>query len=260
MSGEVRNQMSAAHEVTDSRPPAAWVIGAGSGVGAALVHELHRRGYAVALSGRRADRLEQTLREVQAAGAAPGSGRLVPHPLDVTDATAMEAVHAAIVADIGEVEVLVFAAGLNTPRRYWADMDPVESQQVYATNLIAPTTATSLVLPGMRGIGKGTLIYVSSLSAWQHAPDAGVVYSASKKGMSTLPEHINSTEGRSGIRATAVVPGDIDSEFLEMRPNVPGAEARKTMLTPKDVAAAVGMVIDQPRHVCVNELVISPVR
>lgn len=252
--------MTIGAETTQQKPPTAWVIGAGSGVGAALVHELHRRGFAVALSGRRADRLEQTRREVQGTAAAPGRGILATHPLDVTEPHALEEAHAAVVADVGRVEVLVFAAGMNTPRRYWADMNAEETQQMYVTNLIAPTQATSLVLPGMRELGKGTLLYVSSLAAWQHSPDAGVVYSASKKGMSTLPEHINSTEGRSGIRATAIVPGDIDSEFLEMRPNVPGAEARKAMLRPEDVASAAGMVLDQPQHVCINELVISPVR
>ena len=45
-----------------------------------------------------------------------------------------------------------------------------------------------------------------------------------------------------------------------MRPDVPDEQARKAMLTPDDVAAAVATVLDQPSNVCINELAITPVR
>lgn len=242
-------------------PPAAWVIGAGSGVGAALVRQLALRGYSVALSGRRLDRLQQTRAEARDIHPHSGtSGEFMVQPLDVTQPDAIADAHESIAALLGPISVLVFAAGLNTPRRAWKDLTPAETQAIYSTNLTAPTQAVSLVLPGMREAAGGTIILVSSIAAWQHTPGAGVAYSASKSGLSVLAEHINSSEGVFGVRATSVAPGDIDTEFLSMRPDVPDEQARKAMLTPDDVAAAVATVLDQPSNVCINELVITPVR
>ena len=62
-----------------------------------------------------------------------------------------------------------------------------------------------------------------------------------------------------GVRATHLCPGDVDTEFLAMRPVVPDADARAVMLTPDDVARSILHVLDAPPHVRIDELVISPV-
>ncbi|MDF2580574.1 MAG: short-chain dehydrogenase [Microbacterium sp.] len=54
-------------------------------------------------------------------------------------------------------------------------------------------------------------------------------------------------------------PGDVDTDFLSLRPEVPDAEARRRMLTPEDIGRTVRFVIDAPPHVRIDELVISPV-
>ena len=51
----------------------------------------------------------------------------------------------------------------------------------------------------------------------------------------------------------------MDSDFLELRPVIPGPDAPATMLTPDDVGRAVAFVLDSPAYVRIDELVISPV-
>lgn len=233
----------------------AWVTGAGSGVGAAAAVRLAGDGFQVALSGRRAEALEATSALTRDHG-----GASAIFPLDVTDRAGTRDVHDRIVADLGPVSCLVVASGLNTPRRYWADMDLDEFERIVDTNLTAPGQLSRLVLDDMRGLGGGTIVIVGSFSGWRHSPDAGVAYSASKQGVGALVEHLNTHEHRHGIRATNIVPGDIDTDFLAMRPVVPDGEARKQMLSPDDVARTIAFVAGLPPHVCVDELVVTPVK
>jgi len=235
--------------------PVAWVTGAGGGMGRASAVRLATSGHVVALSGRRSDALAETGELVEAAG---GEAMLVP--LDVSDVDAVEAAASRIEQELGAITAVVASAGLNTPQRYWRDQEVAQFSAIVTTNLIGAAATAGAVLPGMRAAGGGSVVFISSYSGWRFSPDAGVAYSASKTALSSLAESLNAQENQFGIRATNLCPGDVDSDFLRLRPSVPDEAARSSMLSPDDVAAAVQFIIDSPAHVCVNELVISPVK
>ena len=230
-----------------------WVVGAGSGMGRAAALAAARTGRAVALSGRRADRLEQVAEEVAA-----GGGRALVLPGDATEEGWARGTAGAITAALGRIDELVVAAGLNTPRRAWADQSMQELAAVVDTNLVAAARAIDAALPALRVRG-GTVVVVSSYSAWTSSPGAGVAYSASKTALGPLVRTLNAQEGGAGVRATHLCPGDVDTDFLAQRPVVPDADARSVMLTPEDVARSVLHVLDAPLHVRIDELVISPI-
>jgi NADP-dependent 3-hydroxy acid dehydrogenase YdfG len=229
-----------------------WVTGAGSGMGraAAVAAAAGRR---VALSGRRAEPLAETANLVEQAG-----GEALVLPLDARDGTAVTGAHDEIASTWGGVDDLVLSAGLNTPRRTWADQSLSELEEVIATNLTAVVRAVDAVLPDLRSRGGGQVVVVSSYSAWRFTPYAGVAYSASKSALAALCQTLNAQEGEHGVRACHLCPGDVDTDFLEHRPVVPGAESRAVMLTPADIGRAVLFVLESPAHVRVDELVISP--
>ena len=233
----------------------AWITGAGSGMGRASARRLALSGFAVALSGRREDALDGVAREIRSEG-----GTAVAAPLDVTDTASIAACHDHIVAELGTVTDLVLSAGLNDPQRSWRDQSLESVNAIVATNLLGPVGAVQAVLPGMRERGEGTIVFISSYSGWRFSPDAGVAYSASKTALSSLSETLNAQENAHGVRACNLCPGDVDSDFLSMRPSVPDAVARQSMLSPDDVAASVAFVIESPATVCVNELVVTPVK
>lgn len=231
-----------------------WVTGGGSGMGRAAALEAARAGWRVAVSGRRAEKLEQVTREIAQSG-----GEALALPLDVTDAAAVARAAAEVVERCGRLDGVVLAAGLNTPRRRWEDQEIGEVEAVLATNLGAVTSALHAALPHLRAAGAGIAVVISSYAGWSFQPGAGVAYSASKTALGSLVRTLNQQEARHGVRACHLCPGDVATDFLEQRPEVPGAEARAVMLTPEDVAAAVLHVLDAPAHVRVDELVISPV-
>ena len=231
-----------------------WVTGAGSGIGRAAALAGAASGSRVALSGRRVDPLTETARLVAEAG-----GQALTLPLDARDPEAVRRAHRQIVAAWSEVSDLVVAAGANTPKRYWKDQSMSEFEDILATNLTAAVSMIEVVLPGMRARGGGQIVVVSSYSAWRFSPHAGVAYTASKTALEAICSSLNAQEAASGIRACHLCPGDVDTDLLEQRPQVPDAEARKVMLSADDVARAVLFVLDSLPHVRIDELVITPV-
>ncbi len=231
-----------------------WVTGAGSGMGRAAAVAAGSEGWRVALSGRRADRLEETAGLVDRAG---GSSLVLP--LDTRDVDAVTRGHAAIAERWGRVTDLVLSAGLNMPARYWRDQSIADFTDVVATNLTGVAAVVDAVLPDLRDSAGGHVVVVSSYAAWRFSPHSGVAYAASKTALVALCATLNEQEAPHGVRACHLCPGEVDSDFLDLRPNVPDQDARAQMLTPDDVARAVLFVLQSPPHVRIDELVISPV-
>lgn len=238
---------------TASQRRVAWITGAGSGMGraAALALAPDRR---LALSGRRHDMLAQTAREVADAG-----GEAIVLPFDARDTGAVSAARDEIRDRWGRIDELVLAAGLNSPRRTWENQSVSEVEQVIDTNLHGVIHVIDAALPDLRASGSAVVVVVSSIAAWRFSPVAGVAYSASKRALAAVCETLNAQEAAAGIRACHLCPGDVDTEFLSLRPEVPDADARERMLTPDDIGRTVRFVIDAPPHVRIDELVISPV-
>lgn len=232
-----------------------WISGAGSGVGRAVARSAAAAGARVILTGRRAGALSETAGLVRAAG-----GQAVELACDITDEDALTEAYAILRRRGATPTDLVLAAGLNTPRRYWRDQTMTEFRAVVETNLLAVAAMVQLALPGLRAAGGGVVVVVSSVSGRQFAPDAGVAYSAGKTALGSLTAHLNAQENRHGIRACAVCPGDIDSDFLQLRPSVPSQPEREQMLSPDDVARVVQFVLDSPPRVCINEVVVTPTK
>lgn len=230
----------------------AWITGGGSGVGAACALSLAAVGYEVVVSGRRGDRLEAVAAAVRATGGAASA-----LPLDVADAEAVAAA-GRLLEDSGGVDVLVAAAGANSRRRHWDDLDLPALDAIVAANLTGLAHCAAAVVPGMHDRGDGLVVVVSSRAAVRTSPGAGAAYRMSKSGAGALVSSLNDDLAGTGVRATHLCPGDIATDFVEARPTAPDEEARSVMLTPDDVARVVAFIATTPARVRIDELVVSP--
>ena len=237
--------------MTDQR--VLWVTGGGSGMGAAGAEAAARDGWTVVLSGRRADRLEQVAGAIRATG---GTADVLP--LDANDPAAVAAARDVVLERHGRLDGLLLAAGLNAPRRRWDDQSLTDFRAIVDTNLTAAVTVVDAALPALRSSG-GVVVVVSSYAGWSFQPGAGVAYSASKTALGSVVRSLNQQEAEHGVRATHLCPGDVATDFLDQRPEVPDAAARQRMLQPEDVGRTVAFVLGVPAHVRVDELVLSPV-
>lgn len=231
-----------------------WVIGGGSGMGRAAAKAAADAGWCVAVTGRRPDAVAETVRLVVEAG---GDG--LEAPADANQPGSLEQAHSRIVEQRGPVTAVVLAAGLNAPARSWADQKMEDFAAIVETNLISVARAIDVVLPGMRRVGEGNIVVVSSRAAWRFSPGSGVAYMTSKTGLSALVASLNDQEGANGVKACHLCPGDVDTDFLSMRPEVPDENQRAGMLSAEDVARSIQFILDSPRHVRIDELAISPI-
>jgi len=231
----------------------AVITGAGSGVGRAIALKLAQQDWRVAIAGRRAETLQETIRL-----AGPHASRFTHHVCDVGDASAVSEMGRRVLAEFGNVEVLVNSAGTNAPRRALEVLSLEDYHAMMAANLNGAFYCVQAFLPQMRARGSGTIINIVSDAGKAASPKAGPAYVMSKFGLSGLTQSINAEERARGVRACAIFPGDIDTPLLEKRPQPPEAAARARMLQAEDVAECAWFCINQPAHSIVEELIIRP--
>lgn len=228
------------------------VIGASSGIGRETAVLFAREGARVMASARREDRLQQLKAELAKEGAA-----IETLTADASKAAEMERLAQITRERIGEIDILVYVTGTNTPDRSLKRLTADIWDMMIAVNLNGAYYATRAVLPHMRERGAGHLIYISSISG--QVPDvSGAAYQASKRGMLGLAHAVRVEEKENGIRTCVIMPGLVETEILEKRPVKPGPEILAKALQPVDVAEAVLAVAKLPPRVVVPEMQVLP--
>ncbi len=239
-------------ESTNSRG-VAWITGGGSGIGRAAAWALGAAGFHVVVSGRRQAELDETVRQLHAQQLAASA-----LALDVGNGEAVHAAARRIEAEQGPVSLLVCAAGLNVPDRSWADVRLQDFRRIASVNLDGVVHTVHAVLPAMRSRGTGTVIVISSWAGREFLPVAGMAYGATKAALSPLVESINCEEGRHGIRASLIMPGEVATPMLMTRPRPPSAQDFERMLQPEDLGSLIRFIATAPPRMCVGEVLIGP--
>ena len=218
----------------------AIVTGGGSGIGQATAKMLAAEGAQVVIAGRRRDPLERVAKEIQGVG-----GKVHVRACDVAkyqDAT-------------GLVNWTLETCGKVLR---WVPQDQWEA--VMGVNLTAVYALTQAVLPGMIARGGGTIVTVSSLAAIKPGLIGGAPYGAAKAAANNLMGHVHTVLRDQGIRATVIMPAEVDTPILDNRPLPPDAAARSTMMQPEDVASAILLAVTLPPRTVIEEMIISPTR
>jgi len=231
----------------------AWVVGAGSGIGAACALALAQAGAHVILSGRTEAALNETAGAISATG-----NQCTTIAADITDPAALDDAAARILSDHGRLDIGLNSAGINTGARHWKNIERSAWHKVIDINVNGVINFASAVLPAMRKQRDGLIITVASWASRYDSYVSGPAYTASKHAALTINATINMEEGGRGIRACALCPAEVATAILDKRPVPPPADERARMLRPEDVAEAALYIARQPRHVCINEILISP--
>jgi NAD(P)-dependent dehydrogenase (short-subunit alcohol dehydrogenase family) len=231
----------------------AWVTGASTGIGLAGAQALAEAGATVVMSARRREVLER-----EAAALCKTGARAEVEPLDVADSEKIHLLAKGILARHGRIDILVNSAGLNVPNRTWRNLTIDGWNEVVRTNLDGTFYCVQAVLPAMRAQRDGCIINVSSWAGVHHTTFTGAAYNGSKHAVTALTETINMEEGVNGIRACALCPAEVATPIMERRPIPPSPEDRARMLQPSDLGQTILWIAEQPPHVCVNLVIISP--
>jgi NADP-dependent 3-hydroxy acid dehydrogenase YdfG len=231
----------------------AIVTGASSGIGKATAYALADEGMKVAIVARSADVINQMADAINGKG-----GTAIAYAADVADADAVDRFVTNVVHEWGQIDLLFANAGVNTKQRNLHDMSVEQWDYVVDVNLNGVLYCVRSVLPQMRAQHQGTIITLASMAGRRSGVMSGVAYGASKAGAVSISHSINAEEKINGIRATALLPGEVATAILDHRPNPPSAEARETMLQPEDIADTVIFIAGMPHRVTIDELWITP--
>jgi len=231
------------------KPGVAVVSGAGSGLGREIALELARRGYALALLGRRQAPLEETL---DLAGAATRENGLIL-PCDVRDAVALERCAEEIRSRWGGADLVVPAAGVVSIAPV-EETTPDDFAAILDTNLTGVFLLVRALLPAMKARGRGWIIPLLSVAARRGFPGWSA-YCASKWGLAGLVAALREELRGTGVRITALYPGATDTPIWD---HLPGEWNRASMVPPREVARALGYVLDTDPAALVEEIHLGP--
>ena len=135
----------------------AWVTGGGSGIGEAGAEALAADGWLVVVSGRRQDALDNVVAKITKAG-----GKAAAIALDVSQKSDVNEAAEQILSRHGRIDLLVNSAGINVPKRSWANMELEGWDELVEINLNGVLYCMHAVLPAMRAQKDGRIINVAS--------------------------------------------------------------------------------------------------
>ena len=231
----------------------AIVTGAGTGIGQAAAKLLAADGAHVVVVGRRPEPLNAVVQEISAAG-----GKATAHSADLVDGDQAVGVAKFTIDTLGRVDILVNKAGFSSKVRSVRYVQPDEWESVFKVNIEAVYRLTQACLPDMISHGEGTIITTSSMAAIKPGVLGGAPYSAAKAASQNFSHGLNSELRALGIRATVILPAEVDTPILDGRPAVPDAAARKTMMQPEDVARCIHLAATLPPRTVIEEIVVAP--
>lgn len=184
----------------------ALVTGSTSGIGRATAERLAAEGMHVVVSGRNAERGDEVVRGIRAAGGAADFVRA-----DLRDAaSAKELAEAALAIGGGRVDVLVNSAGI-FPFGASADTTSEGFDEVYDVNVKAPYFLVAALAPGMAERGAGAIVNVTTMVAEFGAAGMGL-YGSTKAALVLLTKSWAAEFGPAGVRVNAVSPGPTRTE------------------------------------------------
>ena len=229
------------------------ITGGGSGIGQGAAMIMAKNGAKVVLVGRTQEKLERVKADIITEG-----GTAITFALDVSDHKAVQDMVAEITDTFGRLDVLVNNAGHSSHHRRLLTITPEEIRQVIDSNLIGTIFCTQAVVPTMLEARRGTIINVSSLAAVTPGPFSGLAYGPAKAAVINFTQFINEDLKNTGIRASVIIPGEVDTPILDLRPIPPPDEARAMMVDVTETSAAIYLIATLPQRTNIPELVIRP--
>jgi NAD(P)-dependent dehydrogenase (short-subunit alcohol dehydrogenase family) len=232
-----------------------WVTGAGTGIGRAGALMFAEEGAAVAVIGRRREKLEEV-----AAAIVAKRGKAVVAPLDVGDREAVDRTAQRLLADLGRVDILVNNAGLNVAGsgRRMENLTPEDWDMVLRVNLTGQYNMFRAVFEPMRVQKEGLVINVISTAAKNPSGVSGMAYQSAKFGMMGFGISLNKEAWKFGIRTCNIFPDETNTDIMLKRPVKYSPEDLARILQPEDLAQAMKFVAALHPRASVHDLTLYP--
>jgi len=218
------------------------ITGASAGIGRATALRLARDGAAIAICGRRRDRLDAAAADIRDAG-----GDALSIVADVTREADVNAFVERVVERFGRLDVMICNAGFGIAGAI-DDIAPDQMQKLMDVNYMGTYFAARAALPIFRRQGRGHLIIISSIVGKRGVPYMGA-YAATKFAQVCLAECLRAELAGSAIYCTVVYPVSTETEFFDVMSQETGSPVTRASGPRQDasvVANAIVRAIERP--------------
>ncbi|NHC10046.1 SDR family oxidoreductase [Stutzerimonas degradans] len=236
-----------------------FITGATSGFGRATARRFAEAGWALVLTGRRSERLEELQSEL--------SAKVPVHiaTLDVRHAGAVKEVVEQLPAEFRQINCLVNNAGLALAPQPAQQVDLQDWHTMIDTNITGLVNVTHALLPTLIATGAGaSIVNIGSVAGHWPYP-GGHVYGATKAFVEQFGYNLRCDLLGTGVRVTDIAPGMAETEFTLVRTKGDQAASDKlyrgtTPLSAEDIAEQIFYVATLPDHININRLEVMPTR
>jgi NADP-dependent 3-hydroxy acid dehydrogenase YdfG len=235
----------------------ALVTGASSGIGEAIAIALANEGATVAVSARRADRLDELVERIGKTG---GAALALPGDMAI-EADAIKAVEDTV-ARLGRIDILINSAGVMSAGGI-ENCDLDDYRRVFDINLFGTVYTSAAAVKHMRAQGGGDIITISSLAGRKGGPMTNS-YSASKHAVNAMTDAMRQELGAYNIRVCILMPGATATEVGDSIPDpnwrtaIQAHVSKDGAVQPSEVGETIVFILAMPRHVNISEITVRP--
>ena len=232
------------------------ITGASSGIGRAMALSLAEKGSELFLLARRMDKLTELQSEIKTKHPEVKTHLVVA---DINDSEVEAKIRA---STLEKLDVLINNAGLAIGKEKVEEAQFSDWQQMINTNITANFKLVHLVVPWMLREKKGGIINLCSI-AGHYTYQGGAVYCATKHAVNAFTRILREETCGQNLRVMQISPGMVDTEFSTVRFKgdkklADAVYAHMTPLTAQDIARMMIFMLEQPRHVVIDELITMP--
>jgi short-subunit dehydrogenase len=184
----------------------ALIIGASSGIGAALAHKLAAEGYTLALLARREELLKDLCAGINNRA---GEVRAIFYVHDVTDYEAVPGLLQRIITELGGLDLVVYAAGISLPSGM-KHFEFEKDRQVTEINYMGALAWLNPVASLFCNLQAGQIVAISSV-AGERGRVGNPAYNASKAALTCFMEALRNRLTRRGVHVLTVKPGYVET-------------------------------------------------
>ena len=232
----------------------ATITGASSGIGAATAFELAAQGVDLFLVARRGERLEEIKQKL-------GERFPVTVTTIVGNVCRGETQSAMKKAGAFDVDFFINNAGLARGRDEVAEARLDHWAEMIDTNITAAFQIGQLAAQAMIRRGRGHIVFTGSI-AGHVTYVGGSVYSATKHAVTAFAKTLREETCDKGLKVTIISPGMVETEFSLVRLDNPISALKvyegMTPLVGEDIAHQIIFCLKQPRHVNIDEIIVTP--
>ncbi len=214
----------------------AIVIGASSGIGAALVEALAAKGCKVAAIARREEELHRLASRVNRR---LRKQAVFPHPHDVANIHEVPGLFAEVTRELGGVDLIIYAAGV-MPKIAVDEYDTAKDRQMVEVNYLGAVAWLNEAARRFENLKAGHIVAVGSI-AGVRGRRGNPVYCSSKAALHTFMESLRNRLTRYGVGVTTIKPGFVDTAMTKGMPGL------FWLISPREAASRILRAVERNR-------------